>query len=756
MKWNGKLLAPLLLILFFSCAKEFKNPVEYRQGDAIQLIPQVSFLKVDTGYFELNKSTVILTWNDSTSGANYLQKLIGETSNFTPAIIKIKGEEYRDYPNYIMLNNESKTIGVEAYSLNIDSNRIAISAMTNQGVFHGIQTLMQLFMVDFFKGEKRNNWYLPVLEIEDAPAFQHRGMWLDCARHFFEVKTIKRYIDLLAFYKMNVFHWHLTEDQAWRIQIDQYPNLTTIGSKRIEGDGTVYEGFYTKADIKEIVAYAQERHVTIIPEIELPGHAQAAIAAYPYLSCTQEQVDVANDWGVFKEIYCAGNDSVFTFLTQVLTEVIALFPGKYIHIGGDEAPKYRWEHCQKCQQRMVDNDLKDEHELQSYFIQRIEKFLNSHGKSIIGWDEILEGGLSENATVQSWRGMEGGLAAANSAHFAIMSPTSHAYFDYDIQAIDLKKVYEFNPIPDSLPIDKHAFILGGECNLWSEHIPTQNKLDQQVFPRLLAMSEVLWSAPTVSDYDAFFKRVQGHLSILDELGVNYGMESQAATIKVHQNEKYAQIELLPGNNTLVLKYRWGSSEKWIPYEQQIDLNQSDTLWVQAYKNKKPFGDPIFQIFSIHQGVGKMVTYKNDFSAYYPAGESLGLVDGKIGSLDFRDGNWQGFWGEDLEILLKFDHLQSIESLECNFYQYNNSWIFMPTQVVYSGSKDGKTFEEIAVITSKTAPEKRGKKIEKFEVKFEPKTFQYIKVVAKNIGKVPNWHEAAGADAWLFIDEIQVR
>ncbi|MGB1033152.1 MAG: beta-N-acetylhexosaminidase, partial [Flavobacteriales bacterium] len=344
------------------------------------------------------------------------------------------------------------------HSIAVDDQSILIKAHTKSGIAKGIQTLRQLMPAESFS-DHRKEWNIKSVQIEDFADFEHRGMLLDCCRHYFEKDVVFKYIDLLALYKMNVLHWHLTEDQGWRVEIDSYPMLNTIASSRTELDGSVYSGIYSKEDMKAVVAYAKERGITVIPEIELPGHSQAAIAAYPHLSCTGEQVPVANDWGVFKEIYCAGNDSTFVFLEAVLDEVMEIFPSTYIHIGGDEAPKTRWEQCEKCQKRIKEEHLHSEHELQSYFINRIEKYLNKNNRQLIGWDEILEGGLSPGATVQSWRGFDGGMAAARSKHNVIMSPTSHCYFDYDLKSTDMKEVFYFQPIPDDLEPEFHQYIL---------------------------------------------------------------------------------------------------------------------------------------------------------------------------------------------------------------------------------------------------------------------------------------------------------
>ena len=368
---------------------------------------------------------------------------------------------------------------------------------------------------------------------------------LDVARHMFPADFIKRYIDIIAAHKMNVFHWHLTEDQGWRMPIEKYPKLESIAAWRKETlighytdkprkfDGKPYGGIYTRQEIVDIIGYAKERSVTIVPEIELPGHATAALSAYPELSCTGGPHEAETLWGVHKEVYCAGNEETFVFLENVLKEVSAIFPGPYIHIGGDECPKTRWKECQKCQKRIADEGLKDEHELQSYFIKRTEKILEKFGKRLVGWDEILEGGLAPNAIVHSWRGMDGGIEAANAGHEVVMSPTTHVYFDY-YQSEDrdneplaiggylpLEKVYDFEPVPDKINPDKRHLILGGQANLWTEYIPTTEKAEYMLLPRMCALSEVVWSPRNKKDYNGFIKRLGDHLKRLDRKNLNY-------------------------------------------------------------------------------------------------------------------------------------------------------------------------------------------------------------------------------------------
>ena len=743
-----------------------------------KIIPAPTNIKMGTTYFTLNNTSKIITDKAFQTEADYLKNIIEQQSSFTIKTIP-NDQVYKSFPRSIELKKTKKRVHNEEYNLLIKKNSIELSAPNAIGIMHGIQTIIQLNPSAFQNTEKKNNWQIPSVSVFDYPKFKHRGLLLDCSRHFFSVETIKKYIDLLAFYKMNVLHWHLTEDQGWRIQIDKYPELCKTGAYRKEENGEIYGGFYSKKDIREIVAYASQRHITIIPEIELPGHALAAIASYPFLSCTGEKIEVANDWGVFKDIYCAGNDSVFVFLENVLTEVIELFPSKYIHIGGDEAPKYRWENCGKCQKRMTDNQIEDAHHLQSFFIKKIDSFLNKNERQLIGWDEILEGGLSENACVQSWRGMSGGIDAANKGHEVIMSPTSHAYFDYDLNAIDLKKVYQFDPIPKEIMEEKKKFIIGGECNMWTEHVHNKKELDAKVFPRILAMCEVLWSYPSNRDYEGFYKRVQSHYPILDNKDVFYGEESVPCKINSYFKKGLFCIEAIKSSPDLKLMYSSPIiKNRGIPVlKKETDLmsfftmkapntSYDSEITFQAYKNAKEYGAPIKQEIVFHKGNGKKATYKskNYSKAYESSNKDHGLLDGRLGSINFRDGNWQGFSKENLSIVIDLDSIQKINEISANFYQYTNSWIFLPKKVRFLISLDGDKFKELGKNkgendTFKKLQKKRGKFI------FSPSTMtpsfggykaRYVKIEVENIGVVPDWHEAAGSPAWMFVDEIIIK
>lgn len=742
MSWTGKSIAILTSLVFILSCNQ-KDAIQYPSEQNIDVVPKPHHLDQREGFFTIHPNVEFEVRRFSDQSINTLRDFI-HSLNIEP----------HNNNGIIIVNQLPFEGNDEEYNLIVKQDSIFLSATNEVGILHGIASLKQLILLNQFNG----NYFIPQIEINDQAQFQHRGLLLDCSRHFFEKDIVKKYIDLLALYKMNVLHWHLTEDQGWRIAIDQYPKLTSVASKRTELDGSEYGGIYSKADIREIVNYATDRGIEIIPEIELPGHSQAAVAAYPYLSCTGNQVEVANDWGVFKEIYCAGNDSVFTFLENVLSEVVELFPSPYIHIGGDEAPKIRWESCSKCQKRIADEHLEDEHELQAYFIKRIQTFLATKGKQIIGWDEILEGGLAEGAIVQSWRGFDGGIKAAKHGNQVIMSPTSHAYLDYDLKAIDLEKIYQFNPIPTELDSNYHSAVIGGECNMWTEHVPNSKVLDQKVFPRLLGMSEALWSE-SQKEYNNFKQRVQSQYTVLDHFEVNYGEETIPFTYTTEFDNKELQLVLSTSDTDLSLEYSSDPDTKTQQYTSPIPINQTVNYKVQAYKKGKKYGNLKHIPIAYHKALNTLLKYESPYNQWYTAGGNLGLVDGKLGSLDFRDGNWQGFWGKDANIQLDFDSLVLADEVQLNFYQYNNSWIFIPTEISIWYSKNGNDWIDFTTQSVKTNvdPKKRGKFIESISVSpSNTKQFKHLKIMVKNLGKVPDWHEAAGSDAWIFMDEIQVK
>lgn len=581
-------LTAIMMIMISGCKPKLV-PAKKEVAPRISVIPNPAFVEEGEGMFEITPDFRILTDVEDKEiraiGGHFAEKL-RKASGLDVPVVEISGEIKLDeiaaggittgeieFENTMTmrLKGEDKNLGSEGYELEINPSSITLEARQQAGLFYGIQTLLQLLPpeIESVQGlgvTTRNRLTLPALKIRDIPRYPYRGMHLDCCRHFFPKAFVKRYIDLLALHKFNTFHWHLTEDQGWRIEIKKYPRLTEVGGWRSETlvgharelpekfDGQRYGGFYTQEDIKEIVEYAQSRYVTIIPEIEMPGHATAALAAYPELSCTGGPFEVATKWGVFEDVYCAGEEKVFEFLEDVLSEVIVLFPGTYIHIGGDECPKVRWKECDKCQARIAEEGLADEHELQSYFIRRIEKLLISKEKKLIGWDEILEGGLAPEATVMSWRGTQGGIEAARQGHDVIMTPTSHCYFDYyqadpetEPLAIGgftpLEKVYSFEPAPEELTEEEARYVLGAQGNLWTEYIKTPEQAEYMSVPRMCALAEVVWSRKEARDWEDFLKRLTRHFRRLDGMEVNYCRSSYRAEIGTRLDEEQWRNEI---------------------------------------------------------------------------------------------------------------------------------------------------------------------------------------------------------------------
>ncbi|MDQ6609093.1 MAG: beta-N-acetylhexosaminidase, partial [Bacteroidota bacterium] len=525
----------------------------------LTIIPQPVTVQMGNGQFVISKKTVITATNaEDRKTAGYFNLYLQQRYGFKLDIDRQEGK------NYIRLStkNNVQAPNKDSYNFSVAKDGVSIEGNTYAGTFYGVQTLIQLLPTTPDPKFKALNFSIPFVTITDYPRFAYRGMHLDVARHFFPPSFVKKYIDYLALHKMNYFHWHLTDDQGWRIEIKKYPELTTKAAYRngtiigrypgTGNDNIRYGGFYTQEEVKDIVKYAMERHITVIPEIEMPGHSSAAIAAFPWLSCFPEEEtkipshpseqsillqaqgykkQVQETWGVFEDIFCAGKDSTFTFLENVLDELIPLFPSPYIHVGGDEAPKSNWKRCLQCQARIRSEGLKDEHGLQSYFIQRIEKYLNGKGKTIIGWDEILEGGLAPNAIVMSWQGEKGGIEAAQQKHTVIMTPQKPVYFDHtqtkneDSLVIGgynpLEAVYAYEPIPKEVNPDDAKFILGAQANVWTEYMAYPSKVEYMVFPRMSALSEVLWSPKEARDWKSFEQRLQTQFKRYDLWKANY-------------------------------------------------------------------------------------------------------------------------------------------------------------------------------------------------------------------------------------------
>ena len=667
------------------------------------------------------------------------------------------------------------------YSINVNET-ITITYSSEESCFYAVVSLLQML-----EGE---NGELAIQKcfVQDSPNFQWRGLHLDVSRHFFSVEEVKRFIDLMALYKFNTFHWHLTDDQGWRIEIKKYPKLTEIGAWR---DSTVnghysatprtysvekYGGFYTQEQIKEVVAYASNRFITVVPEIEMPGHSRAALAAYPQYSCTGKQLEVPGLWGVFEEIFCAKEESI-DFLKDILTEVLTLFPSEYIHIGGDEAPKTRWKSCPRCQKVIRENGLKDEHELQSFFIQEIDEFLTSKGRKLIGWDEILEGGLSPNAAVMSWRGFEGGIEAAKQKHFAVMSPGSHCYFDHyqsknpnEPTAIGgftpLEKVYAFNPIPPGFSEQQAFFILGGQANLWTEYIPTMAQLEYMTYPRALALAQVLWCKQK-PPFEAFKKAfVDYHLTYLKRYNVNY---SNALF--------YSQLTIFKHKNGLKLHFKGAAKEDAFQLETQTNekdnqfsessyITQNDTIIVQRSKDNqiqtfnykltsKNAPDPALFELKIHPAIGLPIELITQPAEQYKGDGALTLVDGVIGATPWKGNEWLGYDTTQIEFIVDLTKKVKIEEILLNFLQDDGSWIHSPESIQISVSKNKKKWKNLKpqqFIASQSANAKKAGMKNAFEQNIHLKG-RFVKVKVNCLKAIPVGFAGEGKTPWTFTDEL---
>ena len=581
----------------------------------------------------------------------------------------------------------------------------------------------------------------------------------------------------MALLKMNFFHWHLTEDQGWRIEIKKYPKLMSDAAYREETlighynetpqqfDGQRYGGFYTQEDIAEIVAFASKHNITVIPEIEMPGHAQAAISAYPELGCTGEQVPVATKWGVFEHIYCP-NEKTFSFLKDVLDEVMPLFPGEYIHIGGDEAPKTQWENCAHCQKLIKDLNLKDEHGLQSYFIKEMEAYINSKGKKIIGWDEILEGGLAPNATVMSWRGMQGGIDAAKQKHPVIMTPTSHAYFDY-YQAnhpdeplaiggfLPLKKVYSFNPIPEELNTEEASYIWGAQGNIWTEYIKTEAQVEYMAFPRMLAMSEVVWSGASENlelDYNEFLTRVEPFFERLDALRINHANHLYELEGKVLKQDGNVRYELTTPTQGKEIQYSVNDSVFKI-YDAPIPIISTSNIKANVFKNGQKVGRDFSERIVFHKGITGLISLNVPPHSAYGAGGKGALLNGISGSdTRYGDKEWLGFWGDDLEVTIDFEKEITLHTISLRFYDANGQWIYAPKTVhLYLTLADGRIVATSTLVEQDTTSNLANAL---FDLPDTPEILcRKISLKIPSYGKIPDGSQGAGNKAWTFIDEI---
>lgn len=682
--------------------------------------------------------------------------------------------------NAIILNTGLESDNPEAYTISVNSESITIKGATEAGVFYGIQTIRKATPI-----EKVESVNYSSVSISDEPRFGYRGVSLDVARHFQPVEFVKKYIDLLALHNVNRFHWHLTDDQGWRIEIDSYPGLTEVGSMRDETiigrnsgeyDGTPHGGYYTKDELIEVVEYAKERYITIIPEVDLPGHMLGALAAYPELGCTGGPYHVIGEWGVFDDILCAGKEETFDFLEAVLTEVMEIFPSELIHIGGDEAPKTRWEECPLCQARIKELGLTDkdgysaEHYLQSYVTDRVEKFLNDHGRKIIGWDEILEGELAPNATVMSWRGMEGGIQAAKMGHDVIMTPTTYSYFDYyQAQNIDeepfgiggylpLDQVYSFEPAPDILTEEEKKHILGPQANLWTEYIKEPEHVEYMVLPRLAAMSEVQWMDADKKDYEEFLERLPRLINHYNKLDYNYATHvfDVNGVFTANFDSNALEVEFTTIDDADIYYTLDGSDPNELSkkYEGVFTINENSEVKAVAIRDGVK-SKLLNEVVNVNKATYKPIELLTTPARNYEYAGAGMLVDGLSGkSTNYRTGRWLGFQGEDLVAVIDMLEPTEISSLEINNSVVTGDWIFDASEIIIESSNDGNSYTTVAAETIIDENNEHWADISTHKVSFEPITARYYKVSVK-CTTMPSWHPGSGRRAYIFVDEIKL-
>lgn len=756
----------ILSIAILVCLLSLNSVMAQKQNN-LPLIPLPEKLVIGNGNFEINESTVLFSHDEiALKDLNFLQSYIVDRYNIT---LKATIGSAQKKSVFVKRNSSMKP---DEYTLYVDSMNIKIEGGTGAGVFYGIQTLIQLLPAG-----RTTKLSVAAVEISDQPRFSWRGMHLDVCRHFFTVKEVKKYLDYLAMYKMNVFHWHLTDDQGWRIEIKKYPKLTEIGGYR---NGTLighysetperydtirYGGFYTQDEIKDVIEYAATRHIQIVPEIEMPGHALAALAAYPMLACTPGPFEVGKSWGVFKDVFCP-SELTFNFLQDVLTEVYELFPGKYIHIGGDECPKDRWKESTFCQELMKKEGLKDEHELQSYFVQRMGKFLQTKNKKLIGWDEILEGGIAEDATIMSWRGYAGGVTAAKQKHDVVMTPTAYCYFDYYQSAspneplaiggyLPLNMVYRFEPVADVLTADESKYILGTQGNIWTEYIDNWKKLEYMAMPRMAALAEVAWTKKELKDYDGFARRLSSHTKLLSFLNVNYSKAFYDISTRVTPNgSRGINVELLCNYPNGQIHYTTNMSEPNATspvYTTKFNFDQSMMLKAALFEGRQMKGNVFSQKYLVNYATGKEVTLKDQPDPEYSKGGAFTLVNGIVGNLPWNGNDWLGFQKTGMDATIDLEMVREITQVNVDILNDSVSWIYPPASIEVFVSENNIDFTSVGKLNLDEI-KKSGRLT---SIKFAKRSARYVKVIATTKGKIEAGAPGAGNDAWIMIDEIQI-
>ena len=767
------LLASLTAVsaLATSCATRGRLTADY---EVVPLPAVIEPVKGDS--FVLGPSTVIvytpgdsLLASDARLFAGYLTQLTGLTPKVEP------GTPGRDR---IALLATLDGDNPEAYRLKVGTDGITVNGVSAAGTFYGLQTLRKSIPV---AGD--NNVVFPGVTISDQPRFSYRGAHLDVCRHFFPLDSVKTFIDMLALHNINTFHWHLSDDQGWRIEIKSRPGLTALGSERTatvlghnsgKYDSIPYGGFFTQDEAREIVRYAAERHITVVPEIDMPGHMQAALRAYPHLGCTGGPYEVWRDWGVSEEVLCAGNDSTYRFIDDVLGEIIDIFPSRYIHVGGDECPKLRWEQCPKCQAKIkqlgfkADDAGTPEEKLQSHLIHHASEFLTSHGRNMIGWDETLEGGLAPGAIVMSWRGQGGGIEAARRGHDVIMTPNDYFYFDY-YQSIDrdrepdaiggyvpLEKVYSFTPVPDELSPEEGSHIVGVQANLWTEYIPTFSQVQYMELPRMGALAEVQWSdAP--KDYEEFTRRLARLINHYEAAGYNYARHLYDVTgdITPDINARALALTLSTVDGAPVHYTLDGSDPSAASplYTGPVMLGASADIKAVALRGQET-SRPFTARVNFNKATCCPVTLVTPPHPRYAAGGGAILTDGKRARGPYHSGEWLGYAGHDLIAVVDLGRPQQVSRLTIHTNVETGAWIFDARAIKVEVSDDGGKYLQVASCDYGPMTEGRSS-TETHTLDFPPVEARYVKLTVTPEAAIPSWHPGAGAPGFVFIDEIEL-
>ncbi|UNY99198.1 glycoside hydrolase family 20 protein [Zhouia spongiae] len=775
MKVNFKrvLILALAVLLQVGCQKQ---KTTFTESD-IKIIPHPKELTLNQGSFIFDADTKFVVTSDTQLQA--AQILIDRFK--TAAGLELELTKDQPSSNFVILKDNSQ-LGAEAYTLVVGDDNIVIEASDLSGFVYGIETLRQLLPVAVEKNTVSADvsWEVPNVNIADAPRYKWRGLMLDVSRHFFEKDYVMKTIDRLSYLKMNTLHLHLVDDQGWRIEIKKYPKLTEVGAYRVDQEdkhwnarprakadekGT-YGGFYTQEDIKEIVAYAEKRGITVVPEIEMPAHVSSAVAAYPSLSCFETPISVPSGglWPI-TDIYCAGKESTFEFLENVLVEVMDLFPSKYIHVGGDEATKTNWEKCPHCQKRIKAEGLENVEELQSYFIKRMERFISSKDRILIGWDEILEGGLAPGATVMSWRGVKGGLEASEQGHDVVMTPGSHCYFDHYQGPQDsepaawggytpLSKVYEFDPTVDGMSDEQAKHVLGGQANLWAEYIPDTDQSEYMIYPRIAALSETLWSPKEGRSWNEFTTRIIPMFDRFAAMGINYAKSVYTIREEAIVDEETGAVSVSLSNEIEGSDIRYVLNDgdlntDAVKYDKPIQITETTTIKASYFVNDKPAGKIFEKSFKYHKAVGKKVTYNTEVNDRYQGTGATTQVNVLRGTKNFHDGQWQAWLAKDMEVVIDLDEPAEVSKVSVGALENQGPGIYYPTMVEVWTSDDGQNFVS-AGKTERAYAATGDATIKDFEVTFEKKSARYIKVKATNLKQTPT-----GGGVFLFVDEIIV-